>query len=150
MKPILLDNGYLAIPGYRTPQPVGQIRWLEGEGNYTRIHLSGQKTPLLVSQTLKEFDQLLAEFLRANRGALINPAYLRTVTLINSKNMTLTLLDGELIRVARRRIEEVSTKLAAFEEKPKFGLNRVRPWATRPDSTGTKGPSVKSNLGTAG
>ncbi|MCX6212822.1 LytTR family DNA-binding domain-containing protein [Spirosoma sp.] len=118
MKPIQLDQGRLALPGYGTPQPVAQIRWLEGQGNYTRIYLSGQKTPLLISRTLKAFEAPLPEFLRARKGALINPAYVEAVSRINAKQMSLTLLDGPLIRVARRRIEEMATKLALAPEKP--------------------------------
>ncbi|WP_461151932.1 LytTR family transcriptional regulator DNA-binding domain-containing protein [Spirosoma pulveris] len=120
MKSVQLTKGLLAIPGYSTPQPVAQIRWLEGQGNYTRIHLSGDKTPLLVSRTLQEFVGPLPTFLRANRGALINPAFLGTVTWINSRSMTLRLLDGQLIRVARGRIKELTTKLATVETKPSF------------------------------
>ncbi|WP_461148229.1 LytR/AlgR family response regulator transcription factor [Spirosoma pulveris] len=150
MKPITLDQGLLAFPGYRIPQPVTQIPWLEGQGNYTRIHLSGQKTPLMVSQTLKAFDRQLPAFLRANRGALINPAYVRAVTWINSKQMTLTLLDGQLIRVARRRIEEMTIKLALYAEKPTAGLSRVRPGSIRRSSTGDRKSLTKTNLGSAG
>ncbi|GAB3048368.1 hypothetical protein GCM10027185_60330 [Spirosoma pulveris] len=108
-------QGMLALPGYRTPQPVAQIRWLEGVRNYTRIHLSGDKTPLLVCRTLKDFEKLLPTFLRANRGALINPAYVRAVTWVNSMNIILTLPDDVLIRVSRRRIAAVATKLAVME-----------------------------------
>lgn len=117
MKPISLKKDRLVLPGYGTPQPVAQIRWLEGQGNYTRIYLSGQKRPLLVSRTLKQFEDLLPEFLRANRGALINPAYVGAVTHLNARSMSLTLLDGQLIRVARGRLEEMATKLAAFQKR---------------------------------
>ncbi|GAB3045032.1 LytR/AlgR family response regulator transcription factor [Spirosoma pulveris] len=115
MKPLTVANGLLAMPGYRTPQPVDQIRWLEGVRNYTRIHLSQKKTPLLVCQTLKDFEKPLSAFLRATRGALINPAYVRAVTWVNAMNMTLTLSDDVLIRVSRRRIAAVATKLAIME-----------------------------------
>ncbi|GAB3046982.1 LytR/AlgR family response regulator transcription factor [Spirosoma pulveris] len=117
MKPIPLKKGRLVLPGYGTPQPVAQIRWLEGQGNYTRLHLSGQKRPLLVSRTLKAFEEPLPEFLRANRGALINPAYVGAVSHPNARSMSLTLLDGQLIRVARGRVEKMAAKLAAFQER---------------------------------
>ncbi|GAB3050183.1 LytR/AlgR family response regulator transcription factor [Spirosoma pulveris] len=117
MKPITLDQGLLTIPGYGTPQPLSQISWLEGQGNYTRLHLSGQKRPLLVCQTLKAFEAPLPGFLRVSKGALINPIFVGAVSQISSKQMSLILLDGQLIRVSRRRIEEIATKLGLSTEK---------------------------------
>ncbi|WP_461150612.1 LytR/AlgR family response regulator transcription factor [Spirosoma pulveris] len=152
MKPIQRNKGLLALPGYRTPQPVAQICWLEGQGNYTRIHLSGQKTPLLVSRTLKQFDEQLPEFLRANRGALINPAYVGAITWINSRNMTLLLLDGPPIRAARHRIEEMATKLAAYSELSRLPsvFNRVGAWSSRGGSPGKMESMAKANWMSAG
>ncbi|GAB3048363.1 LytTR family DNA-binding domain-containing protein [Spirosoma pulveris] len=117
MKPLTVTNGLLALPGYPTPQSVAQIRWLEGQSNYTRIHLSGPKTPLLVCQTLKAFEKQLPAFLRAAKGALINPSYVKAVSQLNSKQMTIVLLDGHLIPVARRRIGEMATRLTLSPEK---------------------------------
>ncbi|GAB3047492.1 LytTR family DNA-binding domain-containing protein [Spirosoma pulveris] len=133
MKPISIENGLLSLTGYPTPQPIDQIGWLEGQSNYTRIHLCGQKRPLLVCQTLKVFEEQLPGFLRVTRGALLNPSYVKAVSRINAKELTLHLVDGQLIPVARRRIKAMATRLALYAEKPianrtNAGLTQASPY----------------------
>jgi two-component system LytT family response regulator len=108
----LQDNPVL-IPGYRHFQDTHLMMRLEGDGNYTLIHLSGRSHPLLVSQTLKYFELQLPFFIRASKSSLINPAYIDTVVKQDSKTMHLRLTDGARIPVSRRRIIDTEAKLAA-------------------------------------
>jgi two-component system LytT family response regulator len=57
---------------------VGDIVRCESQGNYTLFYLNDQKQ-ILVSRTLKEFEDLLEEhdFIRIHNSHLINPKYLR-------------------------------------------------------------------------
>ncbi len=48
------------------------ILWLEGGGNYTRIHRQ-QRPPKLMAYTLKRF----AHFVRVRRNVLVNPQHIR-------------------------------------------------------------------------
>lgn len=87
---------------------VKNIVRLQGESNYTRIFLKGDKT-IVVSKTLVEFEELLSDlgFFRVHKTHLVNLAFVKTI--VKSSDSHLILHDDTVIPVSRRR------KAALFE-----------------------------------
>lgn len=56
---------------------INNILYCEAADNFTRFHLDGNPTPLLICRTLKYFEGILKDhrFLRIHRSYLINPDY---------------------------------------------------------------------------
>jgi two-component system LytT family response regulator len=84
-------------------QPSSIIR-CEGENNYTRFYFPDQK-PLLVSRTMKEFEDILCDydFIRVHKSHLVNKKFVKHL----DKEGLLWLTDGSHISVSRRKKEEV-------------------------------------------
>ena len=85
-----------------------EIIRLEGESNYTRLFFSGKK-PMLVSKTLKDYEELLAGhgFIRVHKSHLINKKHVVNYT----NDGQLVLADQSKVEVSRRRKEEVMEAL---------------------------------------
>jgi len=81
-----------------------EILRCEGENNYTHFYFLNQK-PLLVSRTLKEYEEILSDhgFIRIHKSHLVN---IREVTKLDKEGL-LWLSDGTSLAVSRRRREEV-------------------------------------------
>jgi len=58
---------------------INQIHFCKAEGNYTTVYLQGKEKVELVCKTLKEFDELLAEFnfIRTHRSYLVNLSHIK-------------------------------------------------------------------------
>lgn len=96
----------LAVPTQEATyflKPASIIR-LEGENNYSRFFFSDRK-PLLVSKTLKEYEELLSEhgFIRVHKSHLVNRKHIVNLT----ADGLLRLSDGSSTEISRRRKEEV-------------------------------------------
>ena len=91
------------------------IVWLEGDVNYTRIHLQDQPVKLS-ARTLKWYEDRLNGFIRIRRDAVINPALIQRIHRIpNRPDRTLIVLsNGTQLEIARRRQEEVRHQLKWF------------------------------------
>jgi len=85
-----------------------EILYCEGENNYTRFFFTKHK-PMLVSKTLGEYEELLAEhgFLRIHKSYIINSKYVSKV----DKEGMLLMSDGKQLVVSRRRKEIVMNTL---------------------------------------
>jgi two-component system, LytTR family, response regulator len=81
-----------------------QIIRCEGENNYTRFYFPDRK-PLLVSRTMKEFEDILTEydFIRVHKSHLVNRKFVKHL----DKDDLLWLTDDSHIVVSRRKKEEV-------------------------------------------
>ena len=92
---------------------VADIIRCEGEANYTRFHLICGP-PILVSKTLKEYEELLTpfNFLRIHQSHLVNLEYVSAF--VKSEGGYLTLNDGSCLSVARNRKERVLQHLRAM------------------------------------
>ncbi|MBO0946966.1 LytTR family DNA-binding domain-containing protein [Fibrella forsythiae] len=118
------------IPGYPDIVNPEFIVRFEGTGNYTLLYLEtfaaarrvnlimlslmqGGK-PLMVSKTLKYFEQQLPGFIRVSKAALINPLYMEKTVTTSSKAMQVVLLDGTRIVVSRRRIDHTLEQFALY------------------------------------
>ncbi len=90
-----------------------EILRMEADGNYTVVHFtSGQK--LLLTKTLKEFDQLLetAGFLRVHQSHLVNFDHIKEF--IKTDGGYLLMADGERVPVAVRKRGEVLERLGGI------------------------------------
>ena len=83
-----------------------QIIFLKGDVNYTSFHFQSQRRTI-IAHPLKHFepDLLPWGFLRIHRSHIVNSRFVKNINL--SEN-TLTLIDGTVLRVARRRVKEIS------------------------------------------
>jgi DNA-binding LytR/AlgR family response regulator len=104
-------NGILFIPGYRHSQNTHLIIRLEGNGNYTIVHLKNESKPLIACQTLKYFQDQLPEFVRVSKSSLINPVEIDKIIRHGTKKMYLQLTDSVRVTVSRGRISEIVTRL---------------------------------------
>ncbi|MCC7596580.1 response regulator transcription factor [Janthinobacterium sp. FW305-129] len=79
------------------------IRLLESEGNYTRVHFAAQQ-PLML-RSLSQLEERLdpAQFFRANRRQIVNLAQVAQVAPNAADGLDLRLLDGSVVEVSRRR-----------------------------------------------
>ncbi|MGK5067093.1 Transcriptional regulatory protein YehT [compost metagenome] len=82
------------------------IRLLESEGNYTRVHFAAQR-PLML-RSLNQLEERLdpAQFFRANRRQIVNLAQVEHVAPNAADGLDLRLLDGGVVEVSRRRTQQ--------------------------------------------
>lgn len=86
---------------------IDHILHCEGEGNYTRVYRTDEP-PLLVSKSLKHFDEQLAshkQFVRVHNSHLVNLEYVKRY--VKGKGGCLVLEDGSTIPVSRARKEDL-------------------------------------------
>lgn len=101
---------------------IRDIMMLEGEGNYTYVHLlCGKK--ILLSKTLKEFCELFQQndFARIRKSYLINLNYLKEVDLLG--DVSVTMQTGQRIEISRRRKTEFQRQFRNFNQKNKKYLD---------------------------
>ena len=77
---------------------------VEGMNNYSKFFFNSH-APIVVSRTIKEYEELLAEygFLRVHKSHLVNRIYIRHI----DKESLLWLQDGHHVVVSRRKKEEI-------------------------------------------
>ena len=85
---------------------IDQILFLEGEINYTSFYFQSQRRTI-IAHPLKHFeaDLLPHGFIRIHRSHIVNSCFVKSANLLEN---SLTLVDGTVLRVARRRVKEVS------------------------------------------
>lgn len=85
-----------------------EILYCEGENNYTRFVFVKNK-PLLISKTLGEYEDLLAEhgFIRIHKSHLVNAKYVSKA----DNDGALLMSDGKLLTVSKRRKDHVINTL---------------------------------------
>lgn len=90
---------------------VNDIIRCESNVNYTTIHLK-EKKKITVAKTLKEFEELLAEynFYRVHNSHLINLAYIKNYN--KGKGGMVSMADNTEIEVSTRRKEDFLKKLS--------------------------------------
>ncbi|GAB4043215.1 LytTR family transcriptional regulator DNA-binding domain-containing protein [Spirosoma jeollabukense] len=106
------ESSQLLIPAYRHLQDTQLITRLEGRGNYTAVYLKDKTYPLIVSRTLKFFEDQLTDFIRINKSTMINPKHVNRVIREDAKTVSLLLSDGVLKLTSRRRIADTLARLA--------------------------------------
>ncbi|MGM9506534.1 LytTR family DNA-binding domain-containing protein [Larkinella sp. GY13] len=98
--------GSLQLRGYKVPLSLSDLIWLEGNSNYSLLHRSNAPN-LMTARTLVRWQKMLPEFIRISRGALVNPTHIARLHRISTYQVELTLTNGTVLLVARRRIAEV-------------------------------------------
>jgi two-component system, LytTR family, response regulator len=115
LKHIQKDAKKIALPTSNglTIVPVKEIIRCEAEVNYTNFFLVS-KNKMLVSKTLKEFEELLNDydFIRVHHSHLINLHHVKNYT--RGEGGTVTMTDGTAVDVSRRKKEEFLKRLAAL------------------------------------
>jgi two-component system LytT family response regulator len=91
-----------------------EIRWLESEGNYVRLHLGRQS--YLARSTLRFMEQRLdpARFIRIHRTVIVNVGHVRELRPIGHGDLELILADDTRLNLSRRyrsRLEQVVQRL---------------------------------------
>lgn len=91
--------------------------YLQADGNYTILHLSGQNT-LVAGQPLNEFEMTLAnrEFFRIHKSTLINLDYLKLYAVYAGDSAMLS--DGTLLTISRRRLDEFRKATQPYLHQP--------------------------------
>ena len=90
------------------------ILWLEGVGNYTRIHWQEQPTSVM-AYTLKRFEEHFAGFVRVRRDVLVNPRHIASIRWNGSLKLTIYLSDGTVLTASRRRHRLLAVQLRQQE-----------------------------------
>ena len=82
---------------------IGKVRWLEAEGNYTRVVMDGAKP--LVRRSLKYFVERLdpAHFFRANRKQIVGLGSVKGTRSVDGGRIELDLGEGAKVEVSRRQ-----------------------------------------------
>lgn len=101
----------IQLPGIGSPISRAGIVRLTSSGNYTWVFLKHNNKPLLITKTLKWFEQNLPDFIRVRKSELINPLYIQSKTNITNREVDVLMSDGHLIRISRRRIQSVGELL---------------------------------------
>ena len=99
----LQQSNYYHIEIYNNQLPLAQLVWLEGDGNYTRIHIQ-KAWPVMTPKTLTRWQEQLPTFIRVSKGALINPLHIADIMDLSSKELWIILTDGTKLSVPRRRV----------------------------------------------
>lgn len=92
---------------------IKEIIRCEAEINYTNFFMAGAKPGIMVTKTLKEYDEMLTGygFFRVHHSHLIN---LNHVKKFVKKDNTVIMSDGSVIDVSRRKKDEFLQKLEAL------------------------------------
>jgi DNA-binding LytR/AlgR family response regulator len=85
--------------------PLKEIKLLESEGNYTRIHIGEEK--LLILRSLNYLQERLdpTVFFRASRKYIVNLLKVETVNASENRGLLLKLKDGFIVGMSRRQAQ---------------------------------------------
>src|SRR5262245_54687766 len=89
--------------GRMVPLEVGDIDWIQAEGDYARVHAGGKS--YLVARSMSDLERRLDgdRFPRIHRSAIVNRDRIREITPEGSSRYTVTLADGTRLILSRRR-----------------------------------------------
>ncbi|WP_438480934.1 LytR/AlgR family response regulator transcription factor [Oleiharenicola lentus] len=92
--------------------PVKNIRLLESEGNYTRVHFDDQKPQLFRSLTAMEERLDAKHFFRANRKQVINLAWVDGIEPWFSGGLLVKLKGGLQVELSRRQAQDFRERMS--------------------------------------
>lgn len=92
--------------------PVKNIRLLESEGNYTRLHFDDQKPQLFRSLTAMEERLDAKHFFRANRKQVINLAWVEGIEPWFSGGLLVKLKGGLKVELSRRQAQDFRDRMS--------------------------------------
>jgi two-component system LytT family response regulator len=91
---------------------VGQIRLLESEGNYTRVHFGDAQPQLFRSLNAMEERLDPKCFFRANRRQIINIAWIDGIEPWFSSGLLVRLKGGEKVELSRRQAQDFRERMS--------------------------------------
>jgi two-component system LytT family response regulator len=91
---------------------VGQIRLLESEGNYTRVHFGDAQPQLFRSLNAMEERLDPKFFFRANRRQIINIAWIAGIEPWFSSGLLVQLKGGSKVELSRRQAQEFRERMS--------------------------------------
>ncbi len=96
--------------GRTTLVSLSDVRWLEAEGDYVRLHASGG--PHLIRVALAELSAQVDQqmFVRVSRSAIVNLGALREVRPAGHGDQVAVLADGTEVKVSRRYARELKRR----------------------------------------
>jgi len=92
--------------------PVKNIRLLESEGNYTRLHFDDQKPQLFRSLTAMEERLDPRNFFRANRKQVINLTWVENIEPWFSGGLLVKLKGGPKVELSRRQAQDFRERMS--------------------------------------
>lgn len=92
--------------------PVKNIRLLESEGNYTRVHFDDNKPQLFRSLTAMEDRLDTKHFFRANRKQVINLAWVEGIEPWFSGGLLVRLKGGLKVELSRRQAQDFRERMS--------------------------------------
>jgi DNA-binding LytR/AlgR family response regulator len=99
---------------HRSQIPTNEIIYLESAWNYTNIYTSDNRKHLS-SFTLKilEARMLKNDFIRINRGCLVNPKHITQITGLK-RNAQAQLSNGSVLTISRRKFENIKNSVTCM------------------------------------
>jgi two-component system LytT family response regulator len=91
---------------------VGQIRLLESEGNYTRVHFGDAQPQLFRSLNAMEERLDPKFFFRANRRQIINISFIAGIEPWFSSGLLVHLKGGAKIELSRRQAQDFRERMS--------------------------------------
>ena len=90
---------------------VGDIRWIEGCGDYARLHTAAR--PLLLRRTLQDLTDLLdpARFARVNRSAIVNLDHVSELRPCSRGEYMVRLQGGDEVKLTRTYRKDLESRL---------------------------------------
>lgn len=85
--------------------PLGEIRFVEADGDYARLHVAGESHLVRTPLSQLEQDWAGAGFVRVHRSLLIATAYVEELRVDGGR--TFVVVDGEPLPVSRRHAREL-------------------------------------------
>lgn len=103
---------WLPVKAHKAKVPVKDIIRLEAHSNYTKFYINGYEDLVVVSKTLKHYQQKFQEeqFIRPHQSHLVNRAYIDAYSRQNGG--FLILKDDTKIEVSRRKKSNVLSCLS--------------------------------------
>jgi DNA-binding LytR/AlgR family response regulator len=92
---------------------VKSIEYFEGVGNYTFVHLKGER-PVMVSKTLLRFAEQLPDFIRIHKKMLVNPEHIVDHRIQRGKPKLVRLSGDRSLTISRRRVSEIDQYFTAL------------------------------------
>ncbi|MDZ4668185.1 MAG: LytTR family DNA-binding domain-containing protein [bacterium] len=94
--------------------PIDEIIRCESDTNYTRFFITSEARPLLVSKTLKDYEELLTDygFCRVHHSNMINLKFIKKY--IKGEGGVVVMIDGAEVEVSRRKREVFQKSLEKY------------------------------------
>lgn len=99
---------------------VDDIRWIQAEGDYVRVHTSARA--LLLRDTMTRLESALThDFVRIHRSAIVNASLVREVIARPNRDFQVVLRDGTRLKASRTYAERLQQVLGLGKE-PTVGV----------------------------